>query len=412
MHIAIIGGGMAAGTAVDELRSNGHDGDITVLAAEPYPPYERPPLSKDLLLGKVGVDDVAGTVAVHDAGWYAEHEVDLRVGTPATGIDTEHRRVTTDDGPVSYDGLLLATGAEARRLHDLDEGAARHGLPLTYLRSLDDAVALRKTLDEHRDGRLLVVGAGWIGLEVAAAARLAGWSVTVVDPAPTPLHAVLGPRLGSVFADLHRGHGVDLRLDASVAGIEGSAVTLTDGHEVSPDLVVVGVGAAPADALAADAGLTTDNGVWVDAHLRTSDGSVYAAGDVAAHDHPTLGHRVRVEHWDTAAEQGRAAARAMVGSDEPYTRLPYFFTDQYDSGMEYLGHVPPGQQTDLVLRRGEEAPALTAFWLAGTKILAGMHIDDWDAMDPIRGLVGREVDAAALRDLDVPLSELAGPPQG
>jgi NADPH-dependent 2,4-dienoyl-CoA reductase/sulfur reductase-like enzyme len=411
MHIVIIGGGLAAGTAVDELRSNGHDGEITVLAAEPYPPYERPPLSKDLLLGKVGVDEIAGTAAVHDAGWYAEHQVDLRLGTRATGLDTGQRQVSAGDETLGYDGLLVATGAEARRLRDMDQ-AAQSGLPVTYLRSLDEAVTLRRTLLQQPGGQLLIVGAGWIGLEVAAAARLADWSVTVVDPAPTPLHAVLGPRLGSVFADLHRGHGVDLRLDSTVAGVEGSSVTLSDGHGISPDLVVVGVGAIPSDGLAADAGLKTDNGIWVDSHLRTSDAAVYAAGDVAAHDHPTLGHRLRVEHWDTAGEQGRAAARALLGSDEPYTRLPYFFTDQYDSGMEYLGHVPPGQHTDLVVRPGAEAPALTAFWLADGKVLAGMHIDDWDAMDPIRALVGHELDAVTLRDTEVSLSDLAETAQG
>jgi NADPH-dependent 2,4-dienoyl-CoA reductase/sulfur reductase-like enzyme len=408
MNVVVIGGGLAAGSAVDELRSNGHDGEITVLAAEPYPPYERPPLSKDLLLGKVGVDEVAGSVAVHDAGWYADQQVDLRVAAPATAIDTDRHHVTAGEESFSYDRLLLATGAEARRLPPLDEPAAQSGLPVAYLRTLDDAIALRRTLEGQPDGRLLVVGAGWIGLEVAAAARLAGWSVTVVDPSPTPLHAVLGPRLGSVFADLHRGHGVDLRLDSGVAGIEGRSVTLKDGLEVTPDLVVVGVGAIPADGLARDAGLTTDNGVWVDACLRTGDPAVYAAGDVAAQDHPVLGHRLRVEHWDTAAEQGRAAARLMLGGDEPYTRLPYFFTDQYDSGMEYLGHVPPGQQTELVVRPGADFPALTAFWLAGGRVLAGMHVDDWDAMGPIRGLVGHDVDVARLRDPDVPLSDLAG----
>ncbi len=412
MHIVIIGGGLAAATAVDELRSEGHEGGITVLAAEPHLPYERPPLSKDLLLGKVGVDEVAGTVAFHDADWYAEHEVDLRVGTRATAIDADRSHVDTGDETLSYDRLLVATGAVPRRLSDLDESAERHGLPLTYLRSIEDAVALRTTLDQRPAGSLLVVGAGWIGLEVAAAARIAGWSVTVVDPAPTPLHAVLGPRLGSVFADLHRGHGVDLRLDTGVTGVDrepgGEAtVALSDGNSVTPDLVVVGVGAIPADGLAADAGLTTDNGVWVDARLRSADPKVYAAGDVAAHDHPTLGHRIRVEHWDTAGEQGRAVARAMLGGDDPYTRLPYFFTDQYDSGMEYLGHVPPGQHTDLVVRPGDDAPALTAFWLAGNRVLAGMHIDDWDAMDPIRGLVGHDVDIKRLRDPGVPLADLA-----
>src|SRR5690349_14269855 len=179
MNVVVIGGGLAAGSAVDELRSNGHDGDITVLTAERHPPYERPPLSKDLLLGKLAVDDAEGSVAVHDAGWYADQQVDLRIGVPATEIDADRHHVTAGGESLSYDRLLLATGAEARRLPQLDDPAARSGLPLTYLRTLDDAVALRRTLEGQPDGQLLVVGAGWIGLEVAAAARLAGWSVTV-----------------------------------------------------------------------------------------------------------------------------------------------------------------------------------------------------------------------------------------
>ena len=410
VHVVIVGGGLAAARAVSELRELGHEVDVTVLTAERHLPYERPPLSKDVLLGKVDLDAVEVTVGVHDARWYADHDVDLRTGSPATAIDRDRRQVRTGSGEaIGYDRLLLATGTVPRRLPEVQDAAERAGLPVTYLRTIDDAVALRTAWLERPGGRLLVVGAGWIGLEVAAAARLAGWEVTVVDPAPTPLHAVLGPRLGGVFADLHRAHGVDLRLGTGVREVRAATVHLGDGHAVTPDHVVVGIGAVPVVGLAEDAGLATGNGVWVDAELRTDDPAIFAAGDVAAHAHPTLGVRVRVEHWDTAAEQGRAAARVALGDDAPYTRLPYFFTDQYDSGMEYLGHVPRGQQTELVLRRGD-GTALTAFWLADSRVLAGMHLDDWDAMDPIRALVGRDVDVAALRDEDRPLKELQNIP--
>jgi NADPH-dependent 2,4-dienoyl-CoA reductase/sulfur reductase-like enzyme len=340
---------------------------------------------------------------VHDLAWYAERQVDLRTGTPAVGLDPDRRLVHTAGESVPYDRLLLATGSTPRRLPELDEA----GLPVHYLRTLDDAT----TLAGHLEGRILVVGAGWIGLEVAAAARIAGAEVTVVDPAEQPLRAVLGDRLGRVFADLHREHGVDLRLGTTVTGVEtaGAEVTvrLSDGHALRPDRLVVGVGALPADSLAAEAGIATDGGVLVDARLRSGDPAVFAAGDVARHDHPLLG-RLRVEHWDTALHQGQAAARVMLGGDEPYTRLPYFFTDQYDLGMEYVGHVPPGSDAEVVVRGDEAGRVLTAFWVAGSRVLAGLHLNDWDATEHLWALVGREVPVAALRDPEVSLTSLLG----
>ena len=238
----------------------------------------------------------------------------------------------TPDGEIGYDALLLATGSEPRRLPE----AERVG-PVSYLRSLDDSKALRAALLERP--RLVIVGAGWIGLEVAAAARSLECEVTVVEPQDQPLIGVVGERVGSVFADLHRSHDVDLRL-----------ATPYDGEPPVPaDLVVVAIGAAPRLDLAREAGLAVDSGVLVDATLRTTDPHVWAAGDIADHDHPALG-RLRVEHWDNAIEQGRTAARNMLGAEEAYERTPYFFSDQYDLGLEYVGHVPREHLDSFVVR--------------------------------------------------------------
>ncbi|GAA3811273.1 NAD(P)/FAD-dependent oxidoreductase [Nocardioides panacisoli] len=399
MNIVVIGAGLAGANAVEELRTQGYTGDITLIGAEPHPPYERPPLSKGLLLGAADPD----SVFIHDTAWYADQQVDLLTDTTVTDIDLDTGHVSLADRQLSYDRLLLATGAQPRRL-PLADGS---GADVLYLRTLDDALALHARLTEH----LLIVGAGWIGLEAAAAARQAGGTVTVVEPAALPLAHVLGDQLGLLFADLHREHGVDLRLKTSVAAIDHTrgrtTVRLTDGHELTPDLILVGIGAEPDDHLAASAGLATDHGVLVDARLRASDPHVYAAGDVANHDHPLLG-RIRVEHWDTAIHQGRHAARTMLGDDEPYTRQPYFFTDQYDLGMEYVGHVGPNGYDELVIRGEFTSRITTAFWIRDDHVVAGMHTNNWDAIDQIRTWIGREADGD-LRNPAIPLADLAAP---
>ncbi|WP_342778897.1 NAD(P)/FAD-dependent oxidoreductase [Nocardioides humi] len=304
-------------------------------------------------------------------------------------------------GGLPYDRLLLATGATPRHLAMADTS----GAPVLHLRTLDDALALRDRLTEG--ARIAIIGAGWIGLEVASAARQRGASVTVLESASLPLQRVLGDEIATVFADLHREHGVDLRLGASVTGVEhddGKAVVrVEDGEPVVADLLVVAVGVTPNDRLAADAGLAVDNGVLVDARLRASDPHVFAAGDLADQNHPVLG-RIRVEHWDTAIHQGRHAARVMLGGDEPYTRLPYFFTDQYDLGMEYVGH--GAGYDDLVVRGDLAARQASVLWLRGDRVVAGMHLNDWDAIEPLRAVVG--VGATdAVRDPSVPLADLA-----
>jgi NADPH-dependent 2,4-dienoyl-CoA reductase/sulfur reductase-like enzyme len=393
MHIVIIGAGLAGASAADELRSQGFDGDLTLVGAEPHRPYERPPLSKGLLLGDAGPD----SVYVHAAGWYAEHHVELVTGTRVTALDLDAGEVVLEDRTIPFDRVLLATGSTPRHL----PMAEQSGADVRYLRTLDDSLALKARLADH----LLIIGAGWIGLEVASAVRKAGGAVTVVESAPLPLAAVLGPELAPVFTELHRSHGVDLRLGTSLESLTHEAgrttARLGDGDAVTPDLVLVGIGAEADDSLAAEAGLAVDHGVLVDAGLRTSDPRIFAAGDVARHDHPVHG-RIRVEHWDSAIHQGRHAARGMLGSEEPYTREPYFFTDQYDLGMEYVGHVGPDGYDDVVIRGDLSSRVFTALWIKGDRVVAGMHCNDWDAIDPIRSWVGREA-TPSVRDKSVAL---------
>jgi 3-phenylpropionate/trans-cinnamate dioxygenase ferredoxin reductase component len=391
-RVVVVGGGLAGASAVEELRDRGFDGDVVLLGAEAHLPYDRPPLSKDVLLGKKDAD----ATTLHDAQWYADRAVDVRAGTPARSVDLGRRVVGTDGGEVSYDRLLLATGSAPRPLEVGD------GTPTMTLREREDAARLRRALEAGV--RLVIVGAGWIGLEAAAAAREAGCEVTVVEPQAQPLLGALGPVVGAAFADLHRQHGVDLRLGA----------TFDDIAPVRADLVLVAVGAAPRTDLARAAGLEVGagpgGGVLVDAALRTSDPHVWAAGDIADHDHPTLG-RLRVEHWDNAIGQGRAAARAMLaspGEEPPYDGLPYFFTDQYDVGIEYVGHVPRGRDAALVVRGDLDRREAVVLWHDDGLVLAGMHLNVWDATDGLRAVVGRRVDPGRLADPGADLSALAG----
>ncbi|MCR8671514.1 NAD(P)/FAD-dependent oxidoreductase [Agrococcus sp. HG114] len=377
MSIAIVGAGLAGATAATELRKQGYREPITLIGGEAHLPYERPPLSKGYLMGRQPFEKAL----VHDRGWYDEHGIELMLGTRATAIDLERRTVQTEpaagDGEsraVRFDQLLLATGATPRRL-DLGDGVG----PMVTLRTVDDSDALRAAF--RPGARMAIVGAGWIGLEAASAARQSEVEVTVFETAELPLLRVLGPELAQVVAELHRGHGVDLRLGTRVAPAD----------LVGADLVLAAVGVTPAIELAEAAGLATDDGVLVDARLRASDPRVYAVGDIAAHDHPVLGRRIRVEHWDTAIRQARTAARNLLGAEEPYTRLPYFFTDQYDMGMEYVGSVGPDGYDRVDIEGSTDVlagHAFRAFWVKDGTVAAAMHVNDWDASRVIRESVG------------------------
>jgi len=366
MTLAIIGGGLAGATAAGELRERGYDGPVALYAAERHVPYERPPLSKGFLLGRDPVENAY----VHDAAWYRDHDIDLRLDTRVTAISPDHHLLRTSAGEEPFTRLLLAMGAQPRRFAPADDS----GVPVAYLRTIEDSERLRAAF---RSGpHVTVVGAGWIGLEVAAAAREAGCRVTVYELADLPLRGVLGPEVARVFADLHRAHGVELVLGSPVPATALNAA----------DLVVVGIGAVPDTSLAEAAGLRTGNGVLTDAQLRTSRPDIYAAGDIANHDHPVLG-RVRTEHWDNAIEQGKTAARNMLGGNEPYERQPYFFTDQYDLGMEYFGYVGPDGY-DRVIIEGDTAAAFRAYWERNGVVVAAMHANDWGASDEIRASIG------------------------
>jgi len=404
----IVGASLAGATAAQVLREEGFDGTLVLIGAEPDRPYERPPLSKGYLQGTSPREEVF----VHPADWYAAHDVDLQLSTTVTSIDRAAHEVVLAGGErVPYDRLLLATGSEPRRLSV--PGATRAGVH--YLRRLEDSERIRDAFAQS--ARVVIIGAGWIGLETAAAARAAGLAVTVLEAAELPLLRVLGPEVAQVFADLHREHGVDLRLGVEVTGLvgtgadEGGAVTgvrLGDGTVVAADLVLVGVGITPVAALAAGAGLDATNGVRVDEHLRTQDPAIFAAGDVADAYHPTLRRQIRVEHWENARRQGAAAARAMLGQDVTFDRLPYFFSDQYDLGMEYVGYVEPGEYDRVVLRGDVGGREFLAFWLSGGRVLAGMNVNVWDVVGDVEELIGRgrQVDVDRLADPDVPLAEI------
>ena len=397
----IVGGGLAGAKAAETLRAEGFDGRVVLVGAEPSRPYERPPLSKEYLRGEAGREKVY----VHDEGFYADQDIDLRPGRRATSLDPSGRELALDDGErLRFDRLLLATGAEPRRLPV--PGANLPGVH--YLRTVEDSDALRARLDAG--GRAVVVGAGWIGCEVAASARQRGLEVTVVEPLSLPLERVLGPEMGAFFRDVHADHGVEMLLGTGVEAFEGGEaverVRTSDGRELACDFVVVGVGVAPRTELAEQAQISVDDGVLADELLRTSVPEILAAGDVANHRHPMLG-RVRVEHWFNALEQGPAAARTMLGGSEPYDRLPYFFSDQYDVGMEYAGLAA---ERDRVVVRGDVgAREFIAFWLRENRVVAGMNVNVWDVTDAIQRLIrdGVSVEDRVLADPDVPLHELA-----
>ncbi len=399
----IVGASLAGAKAAEELRERGFEGRVVLIGSEPERPYERPPLTKDYLRG----ESEREKAFVHDPGFYDDRGIELLSGVKATGIDPAHCKLTLEDGRVlEYDQLLLTTGAEPRRI--AIRGAGLDGIH--YLRTLGDSTVLRERLDAG--GRVAVVGAGWIGSEFAASARQRGLEVTLIDPLELPNVRIFGPEVGSFYRDVHAQHGVELLLGDGVESFEGDGavhqVKTSSGKTVQCDFAVVGIGVIPRVDLARDAGLEVDDGVVVDEHLRSSVPNIFAAGDVAGAWHPFFEQRIRVEHWANALNQGPAAARSMLGDDAPYDRLPYFYSDQYDVGMEYSGHA---RDWDHVVIRGDrDAGEFIAFWLHQRTIVAGMNVNVWDVNEHVQALIRsrREVDIAALTDPDTPLQSIAG----
>ncbi|WP_330296292.1 NAD(P)/FAD-dependent oxidoreductase [Streptomyces sp. NBC_00503] len=409
----IVGAGLAGAKAAETLRSEGFTGRVILIGDERDHPYERPPLSKGYLTGK----EERESVFVHEPSWYAASDIELHLGQPAVQLDREAKKVVLGDGTaLPYDKLLLATGAEPRRLDIPGTGL----VGVHHLRRLAHAERLRGALAGlgRDNGHLLIAGAGWIGLEVAAAARGYGAEVTVIEPEATPLHAVLGPEIGRLFADLHASHGVRFHFGARLTEIVGHdgmvlAARTDDGEEHPAHAVLSAIGAAPRTALAETSGLALvdrehGGGIAVDASLRTSDPDIFAVGDVAAAHHPVLGTRLRVEHWANALNGGPAAARAMLGQEVSYDRVPYFFSDQYDVGLEYSGYAPVGGYDQVLIRGDVGKREFIAFWLSDGRVLAGMNVNVWDVAEHIQALIRSKapVDRERLADPTVPISSL------
>lgn len=403
--MVIIGGGLAGATAAETLREQGWTGAVTIVADEPETPYQRPPLSKGFLAGKEDLD----ALLPYPDDWYPEHKVTVLRGTGATGIDAAAHTVSLSDGSaLSYEKLLLATGASPRVIPftgvDLDG--------VHYFRTKADAEAMKELLSVGGHN-LVMVGSGWIGMELAATATELGNHVTLLGLEEVPLSAAIGTDLGRVFASRHEEAGVTFLLPSSVAEIRGTdgrvtSVLTTTGETLDADLVIVAIGVVPNVALAEAAGLTTGNGIQVTAGLQTSSPDIYAAGDVANAMHPVTGVRARSEHWANAIAGGKVAARSMLGQDAVLDDIPYFYTDQFDLGMEYSGYGALSKDAELVVRGSLESREFIAFWVFEGRVVAGMNVNVWDVQDAIKELIssGRTVDAATLADPDTLLDEV------
>ncbi len=400
-RIVIVGAGLAGARAAEALRKDGYDGAITLLGDEAERPYLRPPLSKDYLRG----ESERERVYVHPEGLYAKNQIDLRPSTTVSAIEPSSREVVLDgDRRLPFDRLLLATGARPKKLPL--PGADLPGV--LSLRTLADAESLRAAAADA--ARIVVIGSGWMGSEVAASLRTLDRRVVLIAPDAVPLEKVLGPVIGGVYRDLHLEYGVELRLGTAVSRIVGvdrvAAVETATGERIAADLVVVGVGVEPRAELAVAAGLSVGDGIEVSARLATSAPGIFAAGDVAAAWHPFYGRRVRSEHWANAKFQGSAAGPSMLGAKVPFDRIPYFYSDQYDLGMEYTGHAAPSDR--LVIRGSLAGREFVAFWLADGRVVAGMNANIWNVAKPIERLIRSRVvvDTAALADPSIPLEDI------
>jgi 3-phenylpropionate/trans-cinnamate dioxygenase ferredoxin reductase component len=400
-RFVIVGASLAGAKAAETLRKDGFDGEVTLVGEEGERPYERPPLSKEFLRGEAGPEKLF----VHKEGYYDAAGIELRLGQTVTAIDVDRHAVVLGSGErLPYTSLLLTMGARPRRVSL--PGAELDGVH--YLRTMASSATLREAIKGA--SRVAVIGAGWIGCEVAASARQMGAPVVMVELAPLPLQRVLGPEVGTFYRDVHAGNGVEMHFGVATESLVGpgpvEGVRLADGRTLPADVVVVGVGVAPATELAEKAGIEVQNGVVTDEFLQTSSPGIFAAGDLANAFHPLFGQRVRVEHWANARNQGPAAARNMLGKGRPYARVPYFYSDQYDVSMEYSGYAPVW---DEVVFRGDVADRqFMAFWLKDGRVDAGMNVNIGDAAGKISDLVSsrRVVDKAKLADPDVSLAEV------
>jgi 3-phenylpropionate/trans-cinnamate dioxygenase ferredoxin reductase subunit len=405
----IVGGGLAGARAAEAMRSGGFDGRVVIVAGEDEFPYIRPPLSKEYLLGKAERD----TIFVHPDAWYTEANIEVLRGRTASVLSPDRHEITLDNGEtLHYDKLLLATGAAARRY----PGSGGELTGVHHLRTAADSAHLREALEPGLR-RVVIVGAGWIGLEVASAARQYDNEVTVLGRETIPLNLIVGDEVGAVFGDLHRENGVDLRMDVGVKDIVGDAngvtgVLLDTGEVVPADVVVVGIGAIPQTQLAKDAGLEIDNGIVVDAAFRTTDADIYAVGDVANVFHPVLGHGIRIEHWANAENAGLAAGKSMAGAEVAYDEIPYFYTDQFDLGMEYSGYGDLAKGADVVIRGDLAKREFIAFWVADSRVVAGMNVNVWDVNETVQKLIRSrvQVDQAQLADESIALEDLLKDP--
>jgi 3-phenylpropionate/trans-cinnamate dioxygenase ferredoxin reductase component len=401
-RVTIIGGSLAGASAAFALRDAGFTGSVTLVGEERHRPYERPPLSKGYLRG----EEAADKADVRPAADYATHDIELIAGHRAVTIDRDARTVELDDDrQLRYDALILATGASPRRL-----SVTRGYLPgVHYLRTRDQADALRAAAASA--SRIVVIGGGWIGTEAAASLRQMGGDVTLVTNLDHPLERVLGPEVGAIYGELHRANGVRIVPGHAIALVGDDrvcGVRLGDGQVLPADVVVAGVGAVPRVGLALRSGLATSEGaIAVDAHLRTSDPAIFAAGDVAAAFHPRYGRRIRVEHWDNAREQGATAARNVLGAREIYDRVPYFYSDQFDLGMEVRGRTLGSDRA--VLRGDPSRREFLAFWLSEGRVVAAMNANIWDAGDQLAAMVagGVQIAPERLADDGVPIAAMA-----
>jgi 3-phenylpropionate/trans-cinnamate dioxygenase ferredoxin reductase subunit len=401
----IVGGGLAGARAAEAIRAEGFDGRVVIVAGEDEFPYIRPPLSKEYLLGKAERD----SIFVHPNAWYAEQKIDVLRNGAASALSPDRHELTLHDGQtLHYDKLLLATGAAARRY----PGPGGDLAGVHHLRTAADSALLREAL-ESGARRVVIVGAGWIGLEVASAARQYDNDVTVLGRESVPLNLIVGDQVGSVFANLHRSNGVDLRMSVGVKDIVGdgnrvTGVMLDTGEVVPADVVVVGIGAVPQTQLAKEAGLDVGNGIVVDASFRTTDADIYAVGDVANVFHPVLGHGIRIEHWANAENAGTAAGRSMAGAEVSYDEIPYFYTDQFDLGMEYSGYGDLTKDADVVIRGDLAAREFIAFWVVDSRVVAGMNVNVWDVNETVQKFIRTRVrvDPTQLADESIALDDL------